>query len=304
MDFTLDPVQTDLREACTTLLARHAGTDRARELRARGGVDAELFAALDDAGFLDLAPDPDAGPLAATLVTEWTAAAGGVGPVGARTLVAPAVLDAPPRTVTVADRRSSGPVRFGTDVEAVVLVDGADAVLARRGGFTAVPVPSSFGHPLARIETTDVEPLAPGAGDTVRRWWQVALAAEIAGCARGALERTTRYLTEREQFGRPLATFQALQHRLADCHVRVEGTSWLTRLAAERGAPADLAASAATAAVETAGVVLQETHQLTGAMGFTLEYDLHVWTLRLQDLRLEAGGVDAHADALVAARWG
>lgn len=52
-----------------------------------------------------------------------------------------------------------------------------------------------------------------------------------------------------------------------------------------------------------ARLITQETHQLTGAMGFTLEYDPHVWSLRPQALRTEGGGIGRHAEALVSARW-
>jgi hypothetical protein len=42
---------------------------------------------------------------------------------------------------------------------------------------------------------------------------------------------------------------------------------------------------------------------MTGAMGFTREHDLHVWSMRLEVLRLEAGGASAHHRALTTARW-
>jgi alkylation response protein AidB-like acyl-CoA dehydrogenase len=301
---TLTPDQAQLSGACATLLARRAGPERARDVRGRGGLDAELLAALDEAGFLDLFADPDAGPLAAALVTEWTAEAAGVAPVGLRTLVAPAVLDGGiPRAVSVVRAGSPGPVRFAAEAEVLLVLDGDDASVARTGDWTATAVPSTYGYPLATVEVHRSEPLASGAGAVARRWWQVAVAAEVAGSARAAVQLTNRYLKDREQFDRPLATFQALQHRLADCLVRVEGMTWLARLAADRGADPELAASAAVAAVDTARAVMAETHQLTGAMGFTLEYDLHLWSLRLQALRSEAGGLDEHARALVAARW-
>ena len=45
-------------------------------------------------------------------------------------------------------------------------------------------------------------------------------------------------------------------------------------------------------------------HQVHGAIGFTHEHDLHVWTMRLQALRVELGGVTGHCRALSATRWG
>jgi alkylation response protein AidB-like acyl-CoA dehydrogenase len=95
-----------------------------------------------------------------------------------------------------------------------------------------------------------------------------------------------------------------LQHRVIECHVLIEGATWAAREAAYRGAPSELAGSAAVAAVEAAGRTLFEVHQLSGAIGFTDEYDLTLSSLRLQTLRTEAGGIAAHARALVESRWG
>ncbi len=66
-------------------------------------------------------------------------------------------------------------------------------------------------------------------------------------------------------------------------------------------APLSWCVSANTRAA--AGRVFVETHQFTGAMGFTREHDLHVWSMRLQALRLEAGGVGGHRRAVAEARW-
>jgi alkylation response protein AidB-like acyl-CoA dehydrogenase len=78
----------------------------------------------------------------------------------------------------------------------------------------------------------------------------------------------------------------------------------MAREAAYRGAPDELAATAAITATQTARRVLQEGHQQAGAIGFTHEFDLHLWSLRLQTLRTEAGGIGRHSTALVAGRWG
>ncbi len=94
-----------------------------------------------------------------------------------------------------------------------------------------------------------------------------------------------------------------MPHRLAQCAVLKEGSRWLVYEAAARGAPADAAAAAAAHATAAANRVFAETHQFTGAMGFTREHDLHVWSMRLQVLRLEAGGAAGHRRAAARARW-
>jgi alkylation response protein AidB-like acyl-CoA dehydrogenase len=86
--------------------------------------------------------------------------------------------------------------------------------------------------------------------------------------------------------------------------VRVEGSRWLAYEAAYQRAPAEAAACAAAHAIESARLISRETHQLSGAIGFTREHDLHVWSMRLHALGSEQGGLAGHRSALATARWG
>lgn len=305
MDLALTQTETHLQSALDVLLERHAGAAHAKELGSAAAADTELGAQLEEGGFLDLFHEDDAGPSAAGLITEWVAAAAGVLPIGARSLVLPALGLSAPALTTIADRSDLAAVRFAEAADALLLIDGTEATLLSRGEWTAEPLASKYGYPMARVvEVGTGTPVDANAAAAARRWWQVALGAEITGTAQAALDLTVRYVKEREQFGRPIGGFQAVQHRLAECAVRVEGTRWLVREAIGLGAPAGPAAAAAVAAAQTAQLIMRETHQLTGAMGFTREYDLHVWSLRLAALRVEAGGLSRHAEELVAARWG
>jgi alkylation response protein AidB-like acyl-CoA dehydrogenase len=121
---------------------------------------------------------------------------------------------------------------------------------------------------------------------------------------RAALDYTVEYLKQRRQFGRAIGSFQAVQHRLAECAILVEGSRWLALEAAWLGAPAETAATAAAYATSAAKQVFGEMHQLSGAIGFTHEHDLHVWSVRLQALKLELDGVAGHRRAIAHARWG
>jgi alkylation response protein AidB-like acyl-CoA dehydrogenase len=306
VDLDLNDTETGLVGSLAVLLARRAGAARAKQLLAAGAADRELADALADAGFLDLFRDDDAGPTGAGLVAEEVAYNAGLLPIGARTLVLPALTDdATALVVAVAEAGTTAPVRFGAQADALLVVDDEEARLLPAGEWDASPEPTKYGYPVARVTPTgEGHSFGPGSGDVARRWWRAALATEVAGTARAAVDLTTKYLKEREQFGKPLGAFQALQHRLAECAVQTEGVRWLAREAVAFGAPAKEAATAAVAAAGAAKLVAQEMHQLTGAMGFTLEYDLHVWSLRLHALRVEAGGIGAHAEALVTARWG
>ncbi|HEX4199654.1 MAG TPA: acyl-CoA dehydrogenase family protein [Caulobacteraceae bacterium] len=304
MDMQLNETQRVIEDACLKLLEQRAGPGRARELRKTDDFDARLMIELEEAGFLDLFHEPEAGPLVAALVTEWAAKAAALAPVAQRLLVAPAVMDdKPPALVAVADAAELRAVRFAAEADILILVDGDEARVAGRGAFEAIPARTKFGYPMATVSGVRGSPLAPGAGAVVKRWWRVALAAEIAGAARAAVDLTIRYLQDRVQFDRPIASYQAIQHRLVECHVLADAAQWAAREAAFQGAPPDLAASAAITACEAAHRIFYELHQLTGAIGFTTEYDLHLYTMRLQALRLEMRGIRGHARALVDARW-
>ncbi|MDJ0868092.1 MAG: acyl-CoA dehydrogenase family protein, partial [Myxococcota bacterium] len=123
------------------------------------------------------------------------------------------------------------------------------------------------------------------------------------GAMGAALDVTLDYVQKRRQFGRAIGSFQAVQHRLGECAVWLHGARWLTLEAAAHGAPAAETTVAAAQALSAAQRVFAETHQLSGAMGFTHEHDLHVWTMRLPALWLELGGVAAHRRAVAQERW-
>jgi alkylation response protein AidB-like acyl-CoA dehydrogenase len=300
VDYAPTPDQQATLAAVHSLLERRAGRARAREVRDRH--DDELLDALLGAGFLDLATDPDAGPLDAALVTEAAARQLAAVDVGARGLVAPLVLgETPPRRVALARAGQRGPVRFGGDADAVLVLDGDDVRVVEPVAGSVRPVPTGYVAPYAELELSGGRVL-PGAGPVLLRWWRVSLAAEIAGLLGAALDMTVDYLKQREQFGRPLGSLQALQHRLAELHVWVEGTRWSARAAAWRGDD-EAAAAAATYATMSARVVAPDLHQLSGAISMTEEYDLHLWTMRAQALRTELGGIGEHARGLTHARW-
>lgn len=118
-----------------------------------------------------------------------------------------------------------------------------------------------------------------------------------------ALGSVTTYVSERQQFGRPLAAFQAMRHRLAEAQVMTNGVYWLAMRAAGTGDAGD-AALAALHAQEAAKKAAYDFHQFLGAMGMTLEHPLHLWTYRLKALTAELGGRGANAVAAAEAIWG
>ncbi len=307
MDLDLSDDQQAILEALGQLLERHAGPARAIELGKKGAYDDALDEALAGAGFAQMYLDDETGPLEAALLVDAVAQAAGVVSIGASALVAPAVagraLDGP---LALARRGGDRLVRFAPHARTLLVDAGDQARVVELGPADVEPVRSNFGYPVARLAAGALErgePLGAGSGQRLRDWWRVAIATESAGTMRAALDCTVAYLKQREQFGRPIASFQAVQHRLAECAILVEGVRWLALEAAYHGAQTEAAAVAAAYATGAARQVFAEMHQLSGAIGFTHEHDLHVWTMRLQALKLEMDGAASHQRAIAQARW-
>ncbi|MGG2462377.1 acyl-CoA dehydrogenase family protein [Streptomyces sp. RGM 3693] len=110
------------------------------------------------------------------------------------------------------------------------------------------------------------------------------LAAEAVGAADAALSRTVGYVKERTQFGRPLGSFQAVQHRLADLYVAVQAArsaAYYAAWAAGAGRPEPgVGALALAQALETLRAVAAEAVQLHGGLGFTWEHAAHLYFKR------------------------
>jgi alkylation response protein AidB-like acyl-CoA dehydrogenase len=304
VDFELNDDQRAILDAVERLLEQRAGVERAVALASKGDYDAELDAALGEAGFSEMALGEETGVLEAVLVAEAVARAAGLTAIGAGALVGPqCARRALPGPIALAVAGQRGPVRFGAHARTLLVADGDEARAIRLDPGAAEPVASNFGYPMGRVRAEGGESLGAGSGERMRSAWRLALAAEATGTMRSALHITVEYLKQRRQFGRPIGSFQAVQHRLAECAVLVEGSRWLTYEAAWRGADPEASATAAAHALAAAHRVFSETHQLSGSIGFTREHDLHVFSMRLQALRLELDGVAGHRRALARSRW-
>jgi hypothetical protein len=134
----------------------------------------------------------------------------------------------------------------------------------------------------------------------------IALSAEQVGAAARALELTVAYTKDRVQFGRPIATFQALQHRMADLYVRVQSARTVSYAAAEaaRQAAPDVAVRAAAAKAYCSEVLQQvsaEMIQLHGAIGMTWEHPAHRYFKRGQGAAMLLGSPAEHVARVAAA---
>jgi alkylation response protein AidB-like acyl-CoA dehydrogenase len=133
-----------------------------------------------------------------------------------------------------------------------------------------------------------------------------ALTALQVGGTQGALDRTVAWLKEREQFGRPLGSFQALKHRVADLLVQLEAgrsASWAAAWAVAHRRP-DAARQAAVAKAwcsEMFADVAGEMIQLHGGIGITWEHDAHLYFKRAHLTGQLGGTARAHRRALTTA---
>jgi alkylation response protein AidB-like acyl-CoA dehydrogenase len=132
--------------------------------------------------------------------------------------------------------------------------------------------------------------LAAGAG---------VLAAEQTGLAQRCLDMTIAYVKERKQFARPVGSFQALKHRLADLWVSVTQARAASRYAAACLATGDPDAKVAVALAkaccsEVAVNAAQECVQMHGGIGFTWEHPAHLYLKRAKADSIAFGSADAH----------
>jgi alkylation response protein AidB-like acyl-CoA dehydrogenase len=129
------------------------------------------------------------------------------------------------------------------------------------------------------------------------------LASEQLGVAAWCLDTTVEYLKTRRQFGRPIGSYQALKHRIADVWVDVTQARAVARYAADCLATdsddADVAAALAQAFVGPIAVrTAEECLQLHGGIGFTWEYPIHLYLKRAKADSIALGSAAAHRAAL------
>jgi alkylation response protein AidB-like acyl-CoA dehydrogenase len=130
---------------------------------------------------------------------------------------------------------------------------------------------------LARVQPEETEAIGPDPGLADKA--AVLLAAEQIGAAERCLELTVEYAKDRVQFGRPIGSFQALKHRMADMYVTVAAAKAVVADACDDPTPTN-AAAARLAATEALNTVAAEGIQLHGGIAITWEHDMHLYFKR------------------------
>jgi alkylation response protein AidB-like acyl-CoA dehydrogenase len=183
------------------------------------------------------------------------------------------------------------------DTDGVSVTPGRSIDLVRRYG--------SIGFDGARVPASAVVGEVGGAADAVDRQLQIALAlqcAETVGAADRVFEFTIEYAQDRYAFGRPIASFQALKHRIADMLVWLEFSKSISDGAAravDRDEDAARMVSVAKAYVADRCLdLIDDCVQINGGIGVTWEHDIHIYSRRAAVNRAVYGSPEEHKERL------
>jgi alkylation response protein AidB-like acyl-CoA dehydrogenase len=273
------------------------------------GADLDLYRRLVEVGVTDL---PGLVELGAVL-EECGRAIAPVPLVSVAGIAAPALAAAGVRELDDGVRRGEAIPVLALESEAVIRDRGAHGVLERvPEAHVATAIVFAAGDRLAVVDTAactieqlptmdmtrrlctvrlDGAPLVAESPDgqaaleAARLHGACALAYELVGVAQACLDMAVAHAKSREQFGKPIGTYQAISHRCADMFVAVESArshAYWAGWAVQEGTPdAALAASQAKAAAGDAAVACaQGAIQVHGGIGFTWEHDLHLYLRR------------------------
>jgi alkylation response protein AidB-like acyl-CoA dehydrogenase len=190
-----------------------------------------------------------------------------------------------------------------TQADLMVVCEGDDVRVAWPEELDVVPQPNvDPARPTASIARTDGEMAGRDAGDAIRRAAMrgATLAAAMqVGLGTAMIDQAVAYAKQREQFGKPIGTFQAVKHHLASALVDVQFARPLVERAAhslDNGDP-DVAVHVAMAkafADEAANAAAKHALQVHGAIGYTWECDLQLFMKRAWSLAASFGATEHH----------
>lgn len=256
-----------------------------------GGTLADMLALLRLAGS-HAVPVPLAETALANLLI---AAAGGEPKAGPATLAL--------GNLTLTGGRLSGKIErvpFASVAERFVTVVGNAVAVVAAGSATIEDKPSHAGEPYGTVTfdnaATEFAAASPVSADRAFELAAGMRAMQMAGAADKVLATAVEYCKQRVQFGRPISTFQAIQHMLAELASYVAATIASAEAAARDADEGGLAdggsfsiAAAKSQVSDFAQRIAAISHQSMGAMGFTHEHILHHYTRRLWVWRRDFG---------------
>jgi alkylation response protein AidB-like acyl-CoA dehydrogenase len=321
VDLTLSDEQQALQEMIAGFAADRFEIDTVvRAFGEPGGFDRAAWAGLAELGTFGIAlPEEQGGvglgAIDAVLVHEALAAGLVPGPLVPATLAAGLVDGVIDGSVVPAllERPAHGPVVVehlrDADVLLVLDDDGISKVDAAGLGGTVLPHPTD---PITPVTVLDAVPDGERiAGPDVAREWRrlgsLLASAQLVGLSEATTSVAVEYAKERQQFGKPIGTFQGLKHLLADCYMRTEvarSAVWSAGVNLDEPEAGDIDRALASARLMAARAATENGKtgiQVHGGMGFTWEVVAHLYLKRAWVLETQFGNPDDAAE-LVAAK--
>ena len=324
IDFDFDDVQYTLRDMARDLFGKESPITRVRELWDGKPYDRSVWTTMANAGLTGLTvPESFGGAgcneIDLVLVYEEAGRAALPEPLLETTGVAAPLIAACgddalastwlPRIATgeaiVAVQAPGEPlVAWGAEADLVLLIDRDGYKAVERADLEATPVAAlDPARPLATITTDAPGTMVQRARDPFLRG-AFGAAAILNGISQALLDRSVAYTKDREQFGRPVGSFQAVKHKLASMHQSIATSrpaAWYAGYALANGLDEARAAVsvAKAAAAETEAFCNTESLQCHGGIGFTWEDDLHLWLKKGMTLRSAWGTARQHRRHLV-----
>jgi alkylation response protein AidB-like acyl-CoA dehydrogenase len=148
-----------------------------------------------------------------------------------------------------------------------------------------------------------VDPAVDPAFDPAFDLAVLACAAQLLGAGERVLADSVDYVKQRTQFGRPIGSYQAIKHRLADVRIALDFALPLVWAAALDPSPRNVSA-AKVAAGDAAYLASRAGLQVHGAIGYTQEFDLSLWLLKIRALLTAWGTADWHRQRILASLTG
>lgn len=310
MDFDLSADQRAFHEAIVRIvddnrdLPRTEGVVAGKPFHRAEAMERDLAGG----GFLGIARETGCGAVEAAILVYEAARSPLVAEVAASALIGPLLVGEDlTRPIAVAREADLGRgVRFLPGAKTLIVDLGDDVAIVDMDGLDVVPLDGPYAYPVGKLaaspDWTAARRLGGSVVSTFRRLWRLGLALEIAAAMEAATDFTTDYVKQRRVFGRPVGTFQAVQHRLSADAEKCRAVYWLAMKAAWSGTELD-AALAALHGQRAITQVVYDAHQFNGALGMTLEHALHLWTFRLRWLVGEMGGYSAQSAAVAELAW-
>ncbi|OBH15498.1 acyl-CoA dehydrogenase [Mycolicibacter terrae] len=326
MSVTINDEQLAARELVRDWAAA-AGTAEAIRAVEQGQPDAwkPVFARLADLGLFGVAVPEEYGGAGGRLedlcaMVDEAARALVPGPVATTALATLVVTDAPLAEALAGGERVAG-VAIDADLHLdvagaqvsgtaervlgatadglLVLPAGENWVLVDAGadGVQVEPLTATdFSRPLAKVTLTAAPAVVLESGGRVENLVVTVLSAEAAGVARWALDTAVEYAKVREQFGKPIGSFQAVKHLCAEMLCRADQAAVAASDAARAAADSDdqqfaiAAAVAAAICIDAAKANAKDCIQVLGGIGITWEHDAHLYLRRAYGIGQALGG--------------